>query len=172
MLDLLGSILIIGGMTGLGILYLEKERQQMGELEQFSYLFRLLKSEISFKKQPLPFACRCAGEKIKGEKGRILKEIAGEMDGGSGRSFSQLWKEKWGSFLQTSCLTCEEQQRVVDFSAFVGYEEESMQENMMEHQIEEFRRLAERKREELEKKKRVVMLLCSCIGILFVLILL
>ena len=47
-----------------------------------------------------------------------------------------------------------------------------LQENMMEHQIEEFRRLAERKREELEKKKRVVLLASSCLGILFVLILL
>lgn len=172
MLDLLGGILIIGGMTGFGMLYLEKERQQMEELRQFSYLFKLLKSEITFKKQPLPYACRAAGEKIGSEKGSVLIKIAEEMDEGSGRGFSGLWREKWESFLNTSFLSGQEQHKVIEFSGFVGYEEESMQESMMEHQVEEFSRMAEQKREELEKKKRVVLLLSSCMGILFVLILL
>ena len=42
----------------------------------------------------------------------------------------------------------------------------------MECQVEEFTLLAEKVRDELEKKKRVVLLLSSCTGILFVLILL
>lgn len=171
MLDLLGSILIIGGMTGFGFLYLEKEKKRMDELGHVAYLFMLLKSEVSFKKQPLPCACRTSGEKLQERIGKVLKEIADEMDTGRG-GFKELWKEKWKIYLRTSFLSQEEQKKVLNFSGFIGYEEESMQENMMEQQVEEFTRLKDRVREELEKKRKVVLTLSSCMGILFVLILL
>ncbi len=172
MTDLLGGILLIGGSFGLGCLYLEKEKRRMEELKRMAYLFRLMKSEITFKRQPLPYACKASGEKLSGEVGRILEEISEEMEAGKGESFAGLWREKWRSYIKESTLSKEEQSRVLEFASFVGYEEIQMQENMMEGQIEEFILLAGKVREELEKKKRVVLTLSTCLGIIFVLILL
>ncbi|MGN0306413.1 MAG: stage III sporulation protein AB [Lachnospiraceae bacterium] len=171
MLNLLGGILVIGGMTGFGFLYLEKEQKRVEELQRLAYLFKLLKSEITFKKQPLPYACRDSGEKIKEKEGELLEKIAEEMEEG-GRSFQEIWRGRWKEQLKASALLEAEKQKVLGFSSFVGYEEEALQKNMMECQIEEFTLLADKVREELEKKKRVVLLLSSCMGILFVLILL
>ena len=171
MLDLLGGILIIMGTTGFGYLYMEKERKRMELLERIIYLFSLLKSEITYKKQPLPHACRVCGEKIR-EEGRLLKEIAEKIEEGEGERFGEVWKSKWKEYLKGSSLTPEEKSRVLDFSSFIGYEEEELQEKMMEYQCKEFTLQADKVREELEKKKRVVILLSSCLGILFVLILL
>ncbi|MDD7051358.1 MAG: stage III sporulation protein AB [Lachnospiraceae bacterium] len=172
MLDLLGGVLVIGGMTGFGFLYLEKGQRRVEELKRLAYLFKLLKSEITFKKQPLPFACRASGEKIREREGRILEAIAGDMEEGNGMSFREIWRSRWKEQLQLSMLSEYEKNKVLEFSSFVGYEEETLQENMMECQVEEFTLLAEKVRDELEKKKRVVLLLSSCTGILFVLILL
>ena len=172
MLDLLGGVLVIGGMTGFGFLYLEKGQRRVEELKRLAYLFKLLKSEITFKKQPLPFACRASGEKIREREGRILEAIAGDMEEGNGMNFREIWRSRWKEQLQLSMLSEYEKNKVLEFSSFVGYEEETLQENMMECQVEEFTLLAEKVRDELEKKKRVVLLLSSCTGILFVLILL
>ena len=87
-------------------------------------------------------------------------------------SFREIWRSRWKEQLQLSMLSEYEKNKVLEFSSFVGYEEETLQENMMECQVEEFTLLAEKVRDELEKKKRVVLLLSSCTGILFVLILL
>lgn len=172
MLDLLGVALIIGGMTGFGISYLEQEQDKVKELEEFSYLFRLLKSEIMFKRQNLPDACKMAGEKLGGEKGKILLSITEAMDYGDGGNFSELWRQKWRKWAERSNLGKEERQRVIGFSFFVGYEEDGLQEKMIGNQVEEFNRMAEEKREELKEKRRVVLLLFSCMGILIALILL
>ncbi|MGN0289955.1 MAG: stage III sporulation protein AB [Lachnospiraceae bacterium] len=172
MLDLLGAILIVTGSIGFGYLYMEKERKRIEILERISYIFKLLKSEITYKKQPLPCACRVSGEKIADKEGRVLLKIADTMESGEGIGFAEIWRDSWQEYLKASCLSEEERSRVLDFASFVGYDEEALQENMMEHQCREFTLLAGKVREELEKKKRVVLTLGACLGILFVLILL
>lgn len=169
---LLGSILVIGGMTGFGILYTEKEKRRIEQLENIAYMFRLLMSEIAYKKQPLPYACRAAGLKIKTKEGEILKSIAEEMELGKGRTFEQIWREKWKTYLEASSLSGQEQMKMTDFSSFSGYEEEELQTGMMEEQMQQFAARCNKVREELEKKKRIILLLSSCTGILLVLILL
>jgi len=172
LLDLLGGILIIAGSAGFGYLYMEKERKRIEILERIAYIFKLLKSEITYKKQPLPYACKVSGEKIPDREGGVLIEIADAMERREGLGFSEIWRNSWQAYLQASCLSEEEKSRILDFASFIGYEEEALQENMMEHQCREFTLMAGKVREELEKKKRVVVTLSTCLGILFVLILL
>ena len=46
MLQLLGGVLVIGGMLGLGMSYLEKEKQRIATLEKWEYITELYVNEM------------------------------------------------------------------------------------------------------------------------------
>lgn len=172
LLHLLGSLLVITSATAYGFLFREKEKKRIEELETFCYIFRILKSEIAFKKQPLPFACKVAGGKVDSGEGEILLRIARKMEEEEGRSFALAWKEGWESYWEDCALDKEEKKRVLNFSAFSGYEDRQLQTEILEEYIQQFTKQCDQVKEELEKKQKVVLLLSSCGGILLVLLLL
>ena len=76
MLQILGAIMIIGGVIGLGYDYAEKEQRKIVFAETWEYIMYMFLSEITYKKQPLSLACKEIGEKTEGEEGRFLKAIS------------------------------------------------------------------------------------------------
>lgn len=171
MLRLLGVILILGGMWGVGARYLEREKNRIQLLEKWEYIFSLLESEITYKKQPLSLAGREIGIKVKGEEGKILQKISEEIENGQGESFFYIWQEQWEDYLKKSNLAREEQDTIRDFSTFIGYEEEKLQNEMISMQKEKIKAFRIRVQEENREKQRIVLLLSSCGGILLVLVL-
>lgn len=172
MFRLLGGILIIGGMTGLGRLYVKNIQLKIEELERWEYIFQLFQSQITYKKQPLPLACREIGGKISTKEGAVLVNIGEKIGNGQGAGFRKEWEKHWQPYLQDSYLSQEEKNCVLEFGTFTGFEEEMLQNNMLKQQQEKIRNFRLQVQEETREKKRVIMLLSSCAGILLVLILL
>ena len=172
MFRLLGAVLVIGGMTGMGLLYEEKIRIRLEELERWEYIFQLFQSQITYKKQSLPFACKEIGKKIQTGEGETLIKIGEKIGNGEGNGFLKEWENSWKSELQNSYLSEEEKKCVLEFGSFTGFEEEMLQNNMLKQHQEKMKHFKFKVWEETREKKRVVMLLSSCAGILLVLILL
>ena len=75
MLHVLGILLVISGTLGLGMRYLDKERQRVCFLEKWEYITELFISEVTYHKQPLSLASIEIGKKIGGMEGGTLKRI-------------------------------------------------------------------------------------------------
>ena len=172
MLHLLGIFFIIGGMTGLGLHYLEKERQRISIMEKWEYIIELYISEITYKKQPLSMASIEIGKKVSGPEGEILVSIGEKAGNGLEDSFSEVWKKEWKKQLGNFSLRREEKSMILDFSAFTGFENEKVQRKLIETQQEKWKTLRERVQEESREKKKVILLLSFSAGVLIVLLLL
>lgn len=172
MLCLLGSICILGGTVGLGIHYVEKEKQRIQGLEKWEYITELYISEITYKKQPLSLASIEVGKKIQGTEGEILCLIGEKLRSGQEDFFSDIWKKEWKCALKKINLTKEEKDLVMDFQIFTGFENEEVQKKMIMVQQEKWKKIRERVQEESREKKRITLLLSLFTGILMVLILL
>jgi len=61
---------------------------------------------------------------------------------------------------------------VLDFSIFIGFENQEMQEKMLVSQREKWKKVRERVQEESREKRKIIMLLSFSTGVLIVLILL
>lgn len=172
MLQVLGSLFIIMGTLGLGIRYLDKERQRVHFLEKWEYITELFISEVTYHKQPLSLASIEIGKKIGGTEGERLKIIGERIRDGDQHSFSEIWNKEWSGALKKIPLKREEKIMVLEFSVFIGFENQEMQEKMLISQREKWKKVRERAQEEGQEKRKIVMLLSFSIGILIVLILL
>lgn len=172
MLHLLGIIFIIGGMTGLGISYLEKEKQRINLLETWEYISEMYISEISYKKQMLSLASIEIGKKVQGMEGRVLVNIGEKLSERQEDFFQKIWQQEWKKVLKECVLRKEEKNMILDFSLFTGFESEDIQMKMIENQREKFKRIRELAQEENKEKKKVILVLSFSAGMLLVLILL
>ncbi len=172
MLGILGAILIIASCTGLGFLYREKEIRRIKELEVLCYTFRIIKSEIILKNQPLPYACQTAGMKVRRNEGKILLKIAETMEMQEGENFSKVWEDCWKSYLEHAALSGEERRRILEFCSFNGYDDSRLQTDILEEEVGQLGRQYLKAKEELERKQKVILVLSSFGGIILTLILL
>lgn len=172
MLYLLGSLFIIGGTTGLGLSYIEREKQRIMLLEKWEYITELFLSEITYKKQPLSLASIEIGRKILGIEGEVLRNIGEQIKNGREDSFAGLWKKEWKKYLKKICLSKEEKNMILDFSIFTGFENEEIQQKMILVQQEKWKRVRVKVQEENTEKKKVILVLSFTAGMLIVLMLL
>ena len=172
MLQLLGGVLIISGMLGLGMSYLEKEKQRIATLEKWEYITELYVNEILFKKQPLSLASMEIGKKIRGIEGKVLHSIGEKLQNGQEDFFADIWKKEWKNSRKEMVLSKEEMELILQFQSFTGFENEEIQKKMILVQQEKWKKIRERVQEENREKKKIVMLLSFSVGMLIVLILL
>lgn len=172
MLRLLGVLFIFMGSFGYGLTYREQCRKRCEELINLELIFKILQSEITYKKQPLPSACREIGTRLGGREGKTLLEISQEMESGKGRAFGEVWEEKWTSYGEGSYLEQQEKEILLGFSSFAGYADENMQQEILKQHEETISRIRKGVEEESREKKKLVMTLSLSVGALLTILLL
>lgn len=172
MLRLLGVIFIFLGSLGYGLAYGEQQKKRCKELINLELIFKMMQSEITYKKQPLPCACREIGRKLGGREGKILQNISDEMASGRGRSFGDIWEEQWRIYGESSSLEPSEKEILLGFSSFAGYADENMQQGILKQHEENIGRIRKRVEEEGGEKKKLVMTLSLSVGALLTILLL
>ena len=172
MLHLLGAVLVVIGMVGFGMSYLERERQRISLLEKWEYIMELYLNEIIYKKQPLSLASIEVGRKIQGCEGEVLRRIGEKLGNGMEDFFSEVWKKEWKNILKELELSKEEKELVIQFQTFTGFENEEIQKNMILVQQEKWKKIRERAQDENREKKKIILVLSFSVGMLIVLILL
>ena len=171
MLQLLGSIMILSGAVGMGYKYIEKEERIMHVIEKWERIMQMFISEITYKKQPLSFACHTIGEKIGEEEGSYLCKVAERMQESKRTKFGIIWEEELQKYAEKEKIIEEIRVILNEFGVLTGFEDEEIQKRMIEGQYEKWKNLRERKQKEHQERKRLVWVLSSCMGLMLVLIL-
>lgn len=171
MLQILGAVMIILGGMGIGYGYVEKERYRIRITEKWECIMHMFISEITYKKQPLSFACNEIGEKIGGKEGNVLKKVSDRMLDKETEGFFTIWQNECLKYCKEEKIKEEEQTLILEFSVLTGFEDENVQKKMIEEQKEKWKNMRLRKQEEYRERKRLILLLSSCMGIMIVLIL-
>lgn len=171
MLQLLGSVMIIFGVLGIGYGYIEKENKILCVIETWEHIMQMFISEITYKKQPLSLASNEVGEKIGGKEGICLKRISERMQERIRESFFTIWQEECLKYCKEEKVPEEEMRLIQEFGRLTGFEDEEIQKRMIEGQREKWKNLRLRKQEEYQERKRLILILSSCMGLMIVLIL-
>lgn len=171
MLQLLGSCLILLGTMGMGYRYIQKEQKIICVIEKWEHIMQMFVSEITYKKQPLAFACHEIGERIGSEEGKCLKIVAERMQSKKRECFWVIWKEECGKYCKKERITEDITELLNEFGVLTGFEDEEIQKRMIEGQGEKWKNLRLRKQKEHQERKRLIWILSSCVGIMLILVL-
>lgn len=171
MLQMLGACMLFLGIMGIGYEYVEKEQKIISVIEKWEYIMQMFISEITYKKQPLAFACREIGEKIGGEEGNCLKKISLQMQKKGSSSFKEIWDKEWKKYCKEEKMDGESKELIKEFGILTGFEDEMLQKKMIAEQKEKWSSKKIALQKEHKERKRIILLLSSCLGIVIVLIL-
>lgn len=171
MLQLLGAFMIVLGSYGIGYVYIEKERKIICVIEKWEQIMQMLISEITYKKQSLSLACFEIGEKLRGKEGNCLLRISQRMEERQGESFRNIWDEECLKYCKEERIPTEEQLLIREFGILTGFEDEEIQKCMIVEQTEKWKNIRIRKEKEHLERKRLILILSSCMGFMLVLIL-
>lgn len=171
MLQLLGSVMIILGSLGIGYRYVEKNKKIICVIEKWESILQMFISEITYKKQPLSLACREIGEKIGGNEERCLIRISERMQENRRECFSSIWQEESLKYCSEEELPEEEKVLIKEFCRLTGFEDEDIQKKLIEGQREKWKCIRMQKQEEYQERKKLILTLSSCMGLMLVLIL-
>ncbi len=171
MLQVLRSAMIILGGIGVGFSYIDRERKMIHVIEKWEYIMHMFISEITYKKQPLSQASIEIGEKIGGKEGSFLRKVSERMQERKKDRFFVIWQEECENYCKEERISREEQLLLQEFGTLTGFEDEEIQMKMIEEQKEKWKNIRVRKMEEHQERKRLILVLSSCMGIMAVLIL-
>lgn len=171
MLQMLGAVMIILGGIGIGYRYIEKDRQTIHTLEKWESIMNMFVSEISYKKQPISFACDEIGERVGGLEGGMLQSVSERIQERNGQIFLSLWKEECFKYCSRVKLEEEERGLLLNFGILTGFEDEYLQKLMIEEQKEKWKNIRLQKQEKHQERKKLILILSTCMGIMTVLVL-
>lgn len=171
MLQMLGSCMILLGTMGIGYRYIQKEDKIICVIETWERIMQMFISEITYKKQPIAFACYEIGEKTGREEGKCLRAVAERMCSKQRESFGRIWEEECRKYSKKEKIPKEIKENLSEFGVLTGFEDEEIQKRMIEELVEKWKKLRVRKQKEHQERKRLIWILSSCMGIMLILIL-
>lgn len=171
MLQVLGSFMVMFGVMGMGYGYIEKEKKRIHRLEVWEGILQMFISEITYKKEPLALACYEIGKKAGEKEGKVLKIISQRMLEITRKSFPVIWQEECEKYCKEEKVDCDTRELIQSFGILTGFEDEALQKKMIEEQKEKWKKLRVKLQDEHQERKRIVLLLSSCLGLVIVLIL-
>ena len=171
MLQVLGSIMIFAGTLGIGYELIDKKRKIIHVIEKWEWILQLFVSEIIYKKQPLNFACMEIGEKVGGKERKLLLCVSKRMVETQRGQFQLIWIEECKKYCKGEDLESAQIELIMDLGVITGFEDEESQKRMMEAQKEKWKNVRIQKQEEFRERKRLILSLSPCIGLLIILVL-
>ena len=171
MLQILGACMIFCGCLGSGYVIIRRKREILRIMEAWEYILQMFVSEIMYKKQTLGCACAEIGEKVGGREGELLEEISRKSKKKERGCFYKIWEEECTRYCKAVGLQERETELIKEFGKMTGFEEGKVHEKMIEIQLKKWRSERVRKQEELWERKKLILTLISCIGMMIILIL-
>ena len=163
--------MIFMGCLGIGYGMIDKNRKIIGVIETWECALQLFVSEIIYKKQPLNFACMEIGEKVGGMEGNLLIRVSKRMGEKERVQFKQIWEEESEKYCKEKNLELIEIELIKEFGIMTGFEDEESQKRMIEVQKEKWKNIRIKKQDEFQERKKLILSLSPCIGLLIILVL-
>lgn len=171
MLQVLGACMVLCGSLGFGYVIIRRNKEMLFLIETWEYILQMFVSEIIYKKQPLDEACYEIGKKTGGLEGELLERICRRISEKQSKSFSEAWEEECRNYCRKVKIPDREVELIKEFGQMTGFEDEEVHKKMIEIQLEKWRNERIRKQEEFGERKKIILTLSSCIGMMIILIL-
>ena len=171
MLQMLGACMVFCGCLGIGYEIIRKNKEILRIMETWEYILQMFVSEIIYKRQTLGYACFEIGEKVGGREGALLERIHGRINEKQSGHFCQIWEEECIKYCKEVGMPAQEIELIKEFGKMTGFDDGEVHKKMIEMQIEKWRNERVRKQEELLERKKIILTLSSCIGMMIILIL-
>ena len=172
MLKLAGAFLIIIGCSGYGWSLGNIMQKRIAEMKSIIYMFQLLKSAVSYRRETLPDACRHAGDKLNGTLEILMHGIAEEMDKNRHALFTEIWDTTTKEYFQTSVLNKLQKELILKFPEYIGYSDEDMQITVIEEYISQLNSQTEEMEKKITDQKKVIMGVSTVSGMILTILLL
>lgn len=172
MLKIAGFIFLIAGSTGYGCCLIAYKRRQISEIRSFVYLFQLLKSAISYRKEILPDACRHASEKLEGHLSEMMLNIYMDMSRDMHQTFRDAWIRNGTRYFKLSDITKKQKDYLLKFPSYIGFSDEKMQITVIEDYIVQLDSQISEMDKRLEEQKKVIMGVSTISGMMTAILLL
>lgn len=171
MLQMLGACMVLLGCLGSGYAMIRKSKEVLRIMEQWEYILQMFVNEIMYKKQTLGYACYEIGQKIGGTEGELLERISKRISERQSGCFQQIWKEECMNYCKEVQMPEKAVELIREFGQMTGFEDGEVHKKIIEMQMEKWRNERVRKQEELLERKKIILTLSSCIGMMIILIL-
>jgi stage III sporulation protein AB len=166
-----GSILILAGCLGLGLVFREHFNGRIRALQQLMTLLELLESEVRYGRSVLPECCRRVGEQQKDLLGEALLGVAKDMQANDGASFGEVFRAGMEEALCRLPLKAQDREDFFHFASVSGLADGQMQVRCMEQSLERLARTRKKLEAESADKGRIAVGLGAMSGLLLILIL-
>lgn len=171
-MKLIGISLILLGCTMSGFVIDAWEKKRIKELEQFIYIFEILKRDIDYQLTPLKEACEAAVKFASYEVGGIFEQFAMQMSLKNSWDIEEMWQESLAHRKGKLHLKDEDYSILQQFGKACGYLDKQMQERNIEMVIEALRVDAIESKKHYEKtttlNKYIGFFVGACISIFLI----
>lgn len=171
MLKWLGAVLLIAGTTGIGFCFKTDMQERIRQLKYMGYIMELMKSDISYYREPLPLVCARLATSVKEPYKHFFEQIYQRMEENAGNTFTLIWKEESKKLTSRMALAGEEKKLWEQFCEYTGYGDSDMQENAIAAQIHEVKRRTEEAEATAASKGKLYTSLGAAGGLLLTIIL-
>ncbi len=167
-----GVGLILFSSTAIGLLYANRLKEQIEELETIKKLLLMLRGEIKYSHSTLSEAFGSIGKRIKGPYGELLFKVAGQMDSMKGQTLAQIWEACVAEYLKESALLKEEKEKWVHFGSQLGYLDKEMQVSTIELYLEQVQEEIKNAQENFKRNGKLYRMMGVMAGIFLVILML
>lgn len=171
MLNLMGSILVIGGCAGFAGSICRDLNLRLKLLKQIREIYENMKYYISYQKAAIPEALLRLAEREREPFGEAFEAVYRGIYEGS-ENLSLLWKEQMDKVLLSTPLKQQEKRLLYDFPSCLGFMEENAQARALEELLRETSLQIEQLEQEKRNKNKMIMSLGVSVGILISILLL
>ena len=172
MIQILGSILILGASLWFGTYFAMREKYRLQELEELERGLLYLQGQIQYLSAPLAEALESVGWKAGEQIGRIFQQAAEKMAERQAETAEQVWQEVWRREAACTFFTQEDMDAVLLFGRSLGYLDKTQQENSIRLLLRYIENALEKGRKRLEKNGRLYCGVGGLSGLLIVVMLL
>lgn len=131
-MKLIGISLILLGCTISGFIVDGWEKKRIKELENFVYIFELLKRDIDYQLTPLREACKSVIRFASGEVGQVFENFEKQMAEKNSWNIEEMWQKAIDDQKQNLYLKEEDYNVLNGFGKACGYLDKEMQEKNIE----------------------------------------
>lgn len=162
MLKVVGSILVIGGTTLMGMRKAKELKEQYIQMENLRQLFYRLQSEIRYARTPLGEIFSHIGSYAKEPYRTWFLKLGKRMEERNGGVFDELWKTSIQENLGCCGLPEAELLRLEELGGRLGLTDVTLQVKTLELYLMQLSEAMEEARENMKTKVR----LCRCLGVM------
>jgi len=123
----IGAAMVCISSTIVGYYLSMRNDFRAADLREFKRALAILKSEIEYSLNILPFACDNIASKTQGEVSRFFQVVAARLSDDDGVVVAQVWQEKVDNDLRNSHLIAEDAEQIAQLGKTLGYLDPELQ---------------------------------------------